>query len=202
MKKLVAVLVAVLVSPLVAEADSTINSANAASYGANIGWMNWRADAANGVVIGEYVCSGWIYGANVGWINIGSGFPVNQIQYSNSSGTDFGVNYTIDPTSPGPRSSVASPMERTSAGLTSRRQATRVCGSLMDAWKASRGRGTAGGSISAMAPSRCRPTRFGRAVTQTAMEWLTLSSFSISAASELIQMPTPTATGRPTSKNT
>jgi len=32
---------------------------------------------------------------------VGSGFPVNQIQYSNSSGTDFGVNYTIDPTSPG-----------------------------------------------------------------------------------------------------
>ena len=58
MKKLVAVLVAVLVSPLVAEAASTINSANAASYGANIGWMNWRADAASGVVIGEYVCSG------------------------------------------------------------------------------------------------------------------------------------------------
>ena len=75
---------------------------------------------------------------------MGSGFPVNQIQYSNSSGTDFGVNYTVDPTSPGPRSSVASPMERTSAGLTSRRQATRVCGSLMDAWKASRRSGNCG----------------------------------------------------------
>ena len=43
MEKLVAVLVAVLVSPLVAEAASTINSANAASYGANIGWINFEA---------------------------------------------------------------------------------------------------------------------------------------------------------------
>ncbi|MFN2507705.1 MAG: hypothetical protein ABR589_02920 [Chthoniobacterales bacterium] len=63
--------------------------------------MNWRPSAADGVSIGEYICSGYIYGANVGWINMGNGAPTNQIQYSNSSGTDFGVNYSIDPALPG-----------------------------------------------------------------------------------------------------
>ncbi len=55
--------------------------------------MDWRSgDTANGAVIGEYVCSGYIYSANVGWINLGSGSPANGIQYQNNSATDFGVN--------------------------------------------------------------------------------------------------------------
>jgi len=82
-------------------AASTINSTNAFGYGANIGWTNWRPSAADGVSIGEYICSGYIYGANVGWINMGNGAPANNIQYSNSSGTDFGVNYIIDESVPG-----------------------------------------------------------------------------------------------------
>ncbi len=83
------------------QAASTINSTNSYSYGANLGWMNWRTSTADGVSIGEYICAGWIYGANVGWIQMGDGTPANNIQYSNASGTDFGVNYTIDPLSPG-----------------------------------------------------------------------------------------------------
>jgi Bacterial TSP3 repeat len=82
-------------------AASTINSTEAYSYGANIGWMNWRPSAADGVEIDEYVLSGYIYGANVGWINMGNGTPTNHIQYSNASATDFGVNYQIDPMLPG-----------------------------------------------------------------------------------------------------
>lgn len=82
-------------------AASTINSTEAYSYGANIGWMNWRPSAADGVEIDEYVVSGYIYGANVGWINMGDGTPENNIQYSNASATDFGVNYSIDPNLPG-----------------------------------------------------------------------------------------------------
>ena len=54
--------------------------------------MDWYADGADGAVIGEYVCSGYIYSANVGWINLGSGSPANGIQYQNNSATDFGVN--------------------------------------------------------------------------------------------------------------
>ena len=75
-----------------AEAASTIDAGNRYACGANIGWLVWRGDTANGAVIGEYVCSGYIYAANVGWINLGSGSPANQIQYQNNSASDFGVN--------------------------------------------------------------------------------------------------------------
>jgi hypothetical protein len=84
---------------------STINTTNQYAWGANIGWTNWRPDpdATNttGVIIGEFICSGYVYAANVGWINMGNGNPVNHIQYQNNSATDFGVNYGIDSTLPG-----------------------------------------------------------------------------------------------------
>ena len=73
-------------------AGTTIDSFNRYAYGANIGWMDWRGDTNNGVVIGAYVCSGYIYSANVGWINLGSGSPTNGIRYQNLSAGDFGVN--------------------------------------------------------------------------------------------------------------
>jgi hypothetical protein len=73
-------------------AGTTIDSANKYSYGANIGWLDAYADGANGSVIGEYVCSGYLYAANVGWINLGSGTPANGIHYQNNSAADFGVN--------------------------------------------------------------------------------------------------------------
>ena len=73
-------------------AATTIDAINRYAYGANLGWMDAYADGANGAVIGEYVCSGYIYSANVGWINLGSGSPANQIQYQNNSAADFGVN--------------------------------------------------------------------------------------------------------------
>jgi hypothetical protein len=73
-------------------AATTIDAANKYAYGANLGWMDCRGDTNNGVVIGEYDCSGYIYSANVGWINLGSGSPTNGIYYQNLSATDFGVN--------------------------------------------------------------------------------------------------------------
>ena len=86
-------------------AASTIDVTNNSGWGANIGWTNWRPDfdATNteGVVVGEFVCSGNVYAANVGWINLGGGSPVNHIQYQNNSATDFGVNYSVDPAQPG-----------------------------------------------------------------------------------------------------
>lgn len=74
--------------------DSTINSAltNRNAYGANIGWVDWRADTTNGVAVGEFVLSGKAYGANVGWINFGNGAPTNGIRYTNLATNDFGVN--------------------------------------------------------------------------------------------------------------
>lgn len=75
-----------------AHASTTIDAANKYAYGANIGWIDFRGDTNNGAVIGEYVCSGYIYSANVGWINLGTGSPVNHIQYQNNAANDFGVN--------------------------------------------------------------------------------------------------------------
>jgi hypothetical protein len=75
-----------------AGAGTTIDLANRYAYAANLGWLNAVADTNNGVVIGQYVCSGYIYAANVGWISLGSGTPVNGIQYQNNSASDYGVN--------------------------------------------------------------------------------------------------------------
>ena len=73
-------------------AGTTIDAANKYAWAANIGWMDWRGDTNHGAVVGEFVCSGYIYSANVGWINLGSGSPINGIQYQNLSASDFGVN--------------------------------------------------------------------------------------------------------------
>jgi hypothetical protein len=100
MKKLLTFAV-MLTAPFVAEAASTIDATNHYAWGANIGWTDWMPSAPDGVVIGEYVCSGYIYAANVGWINFGSGNPTNHIQYQNNSATDYGVNFSVDPTQPG-----------------------------------------------------------------------------------------------------
>ena len=105
MKTITLVLAFILTLPLISGASSTVDSTNQYAWGANIGWTNWRPDFdgtnSEGVVVGEYVCSGYIYAANVGWINLGSGNPSNNIQYQNNSATDYGVNYTADPTQPG-----------------------------------------------------------------------------------------------------
>jgi hypothetical protein len=79
-------------SSLAASTLTTIDPINKYAYGANLGWTDWSGDTANGVVIGDYVCSGYIYSANVGWINLGSGTPTNGIYYQNLSAGDFGVN--------------------------------------------------------------------------------------------------------------
>jgi hypothetical protein len=76
-----------------AMAATTINIGNHFSYGANIGWMDWRGDVTAGAVIGEFVCTGNIYAANVGWIRLGSGTPANGIRYQNNSAADYGVNH-------------------------------------------------------------------------------------------------------------
>jgi hypothetical protein len=55
-------------------------------------WSGGTGETANGAVIGEYVCSGYIYSANAGWINLGSGSPANGIYYQNLAANDFGVN--------------------------------------------------------------------------------------------------------------
>jgi hypothetical protein len=81
-----------VVSPGPASAATTISAVNSFSYGANIGWLDWRGDANLGAVVGSYVCHGYIYSGTIGWINLGGDSPANRIQYQNNSATDFGVN--------------------------------------------------------------------------------------------------------------
>lgn len=72
--------------------SSTIAAAAPYLHGANVGWIHARPDQA-GVVIGEYVCSGYAHSANGGWIRFGNGTPANGIHYSNTDGSDTGVNH-------------------------------------------------------------------------------------------------------------
>src|SRR5687768_7611126 len=90
---LLGLLLGTLALALTAAAATTINTENKFAYGANIGWMDWRGDAASGAIIGEFVCSGFVYAANVGWIHLGDGTPANNIRYQNNSASDFGVNH-------------------------------------------------------------------------------------------------------------
>ena len=92
--KVICYLISALMVVTGANAASTIDTNNLYAYGANIGWINARADGGtNGAVIGEFYCSGYIYSANVGWISLGvSNGPVNGYSYSNISSNDWGVN--------------------------------------------------------------------------------------------------------------
>jgi hypothetical protein len=74
-------------------AASSINALNKFAYGANVGWMDFRGDTNQGVIIGEFVCSGYLFAADVGWIHLGGNAPANGIQYQNNSATDYGVNH-------------------------------------------------------------------------------------------------------------
>jgi hypothetical protein len=73
-------------------AATTITDTNHFAFAANVGWLEGRGDVANGAVIGEYVCSGYLYAANAGWIHLGGNAPANGIRYQNNSATDYGVN--------------------------------------------------------------------------------------------------------------
>ena len=77
-------------------ADSTVDPAAAFAWGGNVGEFNWRPSLAEGVLTGEYVCSGKVWAANAGWINLGSGAPANGIRYQNAGGADSGVNLLAD----------------------------------------------------------------------------------------------------------
>ncbi len=76
-------------------AASTINPIDRFAFGANVGWLDARPDSDHGASIGEFICSGFLYSANLGWINLGSGVPINGVDYQNDSPADFGVN--LDP---------------------------------------------------------------------------------------------------------
>ena len=72
--------------------ESTIDAAHQYGYGANIGWVNARADGTNGAALGQRYCTGYLWSADCGWIGLGNG-PTNGWRYCNVSGNDWGVNH-------------------------------------------------------------------------------------------------------------
>lgn len=83
----------VLLLPLAAAAQSTIDATQKYAWDANTGWINFRPSAADGVVAGEAFCSGYAYSGNLGWIHFGDGTPANGHTYGNADATDYGVNH-------------------------------------------------------------------------------------------------------------
>lgn len=81
-----------LAGVLAADAATTINATHRHAYGVNIGWLNARGDVANGAVIGQTYCTGYVWSANCGWLGLGDG-PANGWQYGNASAGDWGVNH-------------------------------------------------------------------------------------------------------------
>jgi hypothetical protein len=78
--------------PSIAPAATSIDSAHPHAYGANVGWVNFRGDVANGAVLGYTFCTGYVWSANCGWICLGNG-PTNGWHYSNAAANDWGVNH-------------------------------------------------------------------------------------------------------------
>jgi hypothetical protein len=80
-----------------ASAQSNFAPAHRHTWAANLGWLDARAgDATSGAVLGEFTCTGYLWSANAGWIHLGSGAPTNGIHYSNTTGSDSGVNHLGD----------------------------------------------------------------------------------------------------------
>lgn len=79
-------------TPVRSESNISPAIGSSHAYGANIGWINARGDGPNGIVIGEFTCSGYLYSANCGWIHMGDGAPADGIRYRNDAADDYGVN--------------------------------------------------------------------------------------------------------------
>lgn len=79
---------------------SSFDGTDNAAFAGNLGFISLQADATNGVAVGANFVEGFAYSGNVGWIFFGDGSPSNGIHYSNTNGSDTGVNvvnYTSNP---------------------------------------------------------------------------------------------------------
>lgn len=75
-------------------AQSNIDDAHKFAWSENVGWSNWR-DAnltLDGVAVGAQFLSGRIWFENVGWVTVGDGTPGGGSFYTNTLGSDHGVN--------------------------------------------------------------------------------------------------------------
>jgi len=77
-----------------ATAQSNVDPDNKFAWQENTGFVNFRdaGGGADGVVIGSDFFSGFAWSENAGFINFGDGAPANGVAYSNTDGSDHGVN--------------------------------------------------------------------------------------------------------------
>lgn len=85
-------LLALLLGSFPCFAQSNTSSVDRYAYSANAGWIDFRSNTTDGVVVSETYLSGKAYAANFGWIDFGDASPDNGHSYSNASNTDYGVN--------------------------------------------------------------------------------------------------------------
>lgn len=77
-----------------AGAQSNIGVDDKYSWSEHAGWLNWRdADGSlAGVRVHATYLSGYVWGENIGWVHVGDGTPGAGTAYSNTDGSDTGVN--------------------------------------------------------------------------------------------------------------
>lgn len=96
----ITILLASAVLPVVARAQSNIDTTNKVAWCENIGWTNWRDSgnpmASQGAIIAGTFLSGFVWTENTGYLNLGDGSPTNGASYANLASTDFGVNILPD----------------------------------------------------------------------------------------------------------
>ena len=62
------------------------------AWSANTGWLHFLPGHSQGLLATETYLARYVWSANLGWINLGDGSPANGHTYSNTTGTDSGVN--------------------------------------------------------------------------------------------------------------
>ncbi|MFN0128611.1 MAG: hypothetical protein ACKV19_18215 [Verrucomicrobiales bacterium] len=89
-------IVTILLTTTAARAQTSTFGGESYAWAGNIGWIELRPDrpvTGDGIVVADTHLSGYAWSANCGWINFGDGTPGASIRYSNTTGTDSGVNH-------------------------------------------------------------------------------------------------------------
>jgi hypothetical protein len=79
--------------PLPAPALSNASEGSKQAWSGNSGWVNFKPNGENGVIVSDTHLSGYAHIANCGWMRLGDGMPADGVRYANETG-DFGVNVT------------------------------------------------------------------------------------------------------------
>ncbi len=88
--------ITVVLSTAAARAQTSTFGAESCAWDGNTDWIELRPNRpapGDGIVVTDTHLFGYAWSANCGWINFGDGTPGDSIRYSNTTGTDSGVNH-------------------------------------------------------------------------------------------------------------